>query len=43
LRYRDRGALGAGTPWDFMYAPVIVDEWTTARPGPFGTTQADIY
>jgi hypothetical protein len=31
------------TPWGFMYAPVIVDEWTTARPGPFGTTQADIY
>jgi hypothetical protein len=31
------------TPWGFMYAPAIVDEWTTARAGPFGTTQADIY
>jgi hypothetical protein len=33
----------AVTPWGFLYAPVIVDEWTTERAGPFGTKQADIY
>jgi len=31
------------TPWGFLYAPVIIDEWTTARPDPLGSTGVDVY